>query len=73
MKEGDKDESNCSNYKCCNGWRTNVKFVDEGHSITSGGISSGINMSFHVVKNLLGVEIAEAIAKRMEYDIELCN
>ncbi|PDX99470.1 AraC family transcriptional regulator [Bacillus pseudomycoides] len=41
--------------------------------ITSGGISSGINMSFHIVKNLLGVEIAEAIAKRMEYDIELCN
>ncbi|AIK36781.1 putative transcriptional regulator, AraC [Bacillus pseudomycoides] len=30
-------------------------------------------MSFHIVKNLLGVEIAEAIAKRMEYDIELCN
>lgn len=51
----------------------NVKFVDEGHIITSGGISAGINMSFHIVKNLLGVEIAEATAKRMEYDIELRN
>ncbi|MBJ8030827.1 AraC family transcriptional regulator [Bacillus cereus group sp. N21] len=30
-------------------------------------------MSFHIVKNLLGEEIAEATAKRMEYDIELCN
>ncbi|KEK23095.1 DJ-1/PfpI family protein [Bacillus gaemokensis] len=49
----------------------NVKFVDEGHIITSGGISAGINMSFHIVKNLLGIDIAEATAKRMEYDINL--
>ncbi|AUD21078.1 TPA: DJ-1/PfpI family protein [Bacillus cereus] len=47
----------------------NVKFVDEGHIITSAGISAGINMSFHIVKNLLGVEIAEETAKNMEYDI----
>lgn len=51
----------------------NVKFVDEGHIITSAGISAGINMSFHIVKNLLGVEIAEETAKRMEYDILLQN
>ncbi|QUG84452.1 DJ-1/PfpI family protein [Bacillus nitratireducens] len=49
----------------------NVKFVDEGHIITSGGISAGINMSFHIVKNLLGVRVAEETAKRMEYDIDL--
>ncbi|MED3033735.1 DJ-1/PfpI family protein [Bacillus tropicus] len=49
----------------------NVKFVDEGHIITSAGISAGINMSFHIVKNLLGVEIAEETAKSMEYDIDL--
>ena len=41
----------------------NVKFVDEGHIITSAGISAGINMSFHIVKNLLGVEVAEDTAK----------
>ncbi|CAM4350014.1 AraC family transcriptional regulator [Bacillus wiedmannii] len=51
----------------------NVKFVDEGHIITSAGISTGINMSFHIVKNLLGVEIAEETAKSMEYDIDLQN
>ncbi|MFB6730904.1 DJ-1/PfpI family protein [Bacillus mobilis] len=49
----------------------NVKFVDEGHIITSAGISAGINMSFHIVKNLLGVEVAEETAKSMEYDIDL--
>ncbi|KFM99358.1 DJ-1/PfpI family protein [Bacillus clarus] len=51
----------------------NVKFVDEGHIITSGGILAGMNMSFHIVKNLLDVEVAEATAKRMEYDINLRN
>ena len=49
----------------------NVKFVDEGHIITSAGISAGINMAFHIVKNLLGVHVAEDTAKRMEYDISL--
>ena len=48
-----------------------VKFVDEGSILTSGGISAGINMSFHIVKRILGVEEARSIAKRMEYDIEI--
>ncbi len=48
-----------------------VKFVDEGNIITSGGISAGINMSFHVIKRLLGPEIARQTAKRMEYDISI--
>ncbi|EKS8351026.1 DJ-1/PfpI family protein [Bacillus cereus] len=51
----------------------NVKFVDEGHIITSAGISAGINMAFHIVKNLLGMHVAEDTAKRMEYDISLPN
>ena len=48
-----------------------VKFIDEGSIITSAGISAGINMSFHIIQRLLGVEIARKTAKRMEYDIEL--
>ncbi|ANE85997.1 TPA: DJ-1/PfpI family protein [Bacillus cereus] len=51
----------------------NVKFVDEGHIITSAGISAGINMAFHIVKNLLGMHVAKDTAKRMEYDISLPN
>ncbi|KKB72746.1 MULTISPECIES: DJ-1/PfpI family protein [Bacillus] len=45
-----------------------VKFVDEGNIVTSGGISAGINMSFHIIKRLLGEETARQTAKRMEYD-----
>lgn len=47
----------------------NCKFIDEGSIITSGGISAGINMSFHIIKRLLGENVARMTAKRMEYDI----
>jgi len=46
-----------------------VKYVDEESIITSGGISAGINMSFYLIKKLLGENIAKETAKRMEYDI----
>jgi transcriptional regulator GlxA family with amidase domain len=49
----------------------NVKFVDEGNLLTSGGISAGINLSFHIVKKLVGADIAISTAKRMEYDIDI--
>ncbi len=48
-----------------------TRFVDEDDIITSGGISSGINMSFHIIKKLFGYQIAEMTAKRMEYDIDI--
>ncbi len=46
-----------------------VRYVDEGSIITSGGISAGIDMSFHIIEKLLGEKAAKAAAKRMEYDI----
>ena len=51
----------------------NVKFVDEGSILTAGGISAGINLSFHLLKKLYGNAVAIDTAKRMEYDIDLKN
>lgn len=48
-----------------------VKYVDQDSIITSGGISAGINMSFYLVKKLMGQDVAEATAKGMVYDIDL--
>lgn len=48
--------------------KRNVKFVDQGNIITSGGISAGIDMSFHLLERLFGIEVAKATAHRMEYD-----
>ena len=48
-----------------------VKYVDNGRIILSGGISAGINMSLYVVGQLLGEEVAQKTAAYMEYDWEL--
>lgn len=44
------------------------KFIDAGNILTSGGISAGIHLSFHIVSRLAGKDIAQATARRMEYD-----
>lgn len=44
-----------------------VKYVDEGDMITSGGISAGIDMSFYLVQKLAGKDATSYTAKRMEY------
>lgn len=45
-----------------------VRFVDTGRIITTGGISAGIDGSFHVVERLLGPSVAASTAAYMEYD-----
>lgn len=48
-----------------------VKFVDEGNILTSGGISAGINMCLHLLTRLFGAEIARQTARRMEFELEI--
>ncbi len=44
------------------------RVVDEGHIITSAGVSAGIDMSLHVVSRFYGSKVAEWTARRMEYE-----
>jgi len=44
------------------------RVVDEGHIITSAGVSAGIDMSLHVVSLLYGGDVAKWTARRMEYE-----
>ena len=44
------------------------RVVDEGHIITSAGVSAGIDMSLQVVSRLYGAEVAKWTARRMEYN-----
>jgi transcriptional regulator GlxA family with amidase domain len=46
----------------------NTRFVDEGHVITSAGISAGIDMSLHLVERFFGAEEAAMAAHGMEYE-----
>lgn len=45
-----------------------TRVVDEGHFVTSAGISAGIDMSLQLVGRLHGPEVAAWAARRMEYD-----
>lgn len=45
-----------------------TRVVDEGHLITSAGVSAGIDMALHVVARLHGQSVARATARNMEYD-----
>lgn len=49
--------------------RPDERVVDAGRIVTTGGISSGIDGSFHVVQRLLGADVAGATARYMEYDL----
>jgi transcriptional regulator GlxA family with amidase domain len=50
--------------------RDNVRYIDNGHILTSAGVSAGIDMSLHIVARLLGDEVANNTARRMEYASE---
>ncbi len=41
--------------------------VEDGHVVTSAGISAGIDMALRVVARYLGTEVAQATARHMEY------
>ncbi len=45
----------------------NVRWVEQGKYLTSGGISAGIDMSLYMVSRLKGLDAAKATAKQMEF------
>ncbi|WP_438481154.1 DJ-1/PfpI family protein [Oleiharenicola lentus] len=44
-----------------------ARFTDNGHVLTSAGISAGIDVSLHLVAKLLGADAAAQTARYMEY------
>lgn len=46
---------------------TEVRWVDQGRIVTSGGISAGIDMSLHLVSRLHSEVLAVKTAKQMEF------
>ncbi len=45
-----------------------VKFIDSGKIITSGGVSSGTEGALHLVQKISGIRAAQEVARYMEYD-----
>jgi cyclohexyl-isocyanide hydratase len=48
-----------------------TKVVHDGNIITSGGVSSGIELGFYLLKILFGLELAQAVAAKIEYNIDI--
>jgi putative intracellular protease/amidase len=45
-----------------------ARFVDNGHILTTAGVSAGIDGALHMVSRIKGLEVAKATARYMEYD-----
>jgi cyclohexyl-isocyanide hydratase len=45
-----------------------ARVVRDGNVFTAGGVSSGIDFAFHIVAELAGAEVAQAIQLAIEYD-----
>jgi len=48
--------------------RDDLRYVDNGEIVTSGGISAGIDMALHIVRQTAGEAVVQNTLKEMEYD-----
>jgi len=46
---------------------TDARVVDDGDVLTSGGVTSGIDLALHLVERFFGADLATSAARRMEY------
>jgi len=44
-----------------------ARVVDDGDVLTAGGVTSGLDLAFHIVEREFGTEVAEAVGTEMEY------
>lgn len=47
------------------------KVVQDGKIITAGGVSSGLELGFYLLRELFGVALAQEVAEKIEYKIDV--
>jgi len=47
------------------------KVVQDGKIITAGGVSSGLELGFYLLKELFGSSISQEVARKIEYDVDV--
>lgn len=47
------------------------KVVPQGKIITAGGVSSGIELGFYLLRELFGAETAQQVARKIEYVVDV--
>ncbi len=48
-----------------------AKVVRDGAIITAGGVSSGLELGFYLLRLLFGADLAQEVARRIEYNIDV--
>ena len=49
------------------------KVVQEGKIITAAGVSSGLELGFYLLRELFGVALAQEVADKIEYQIDVAH
>ena len=47
------------------------KVVHDGKIITAGGVSSGLELGFYLLRELFGLTLAQEVADKIEYKIDV--
>lgn len=47
------------------------KVVQNGKIITAGGVSSGLELGFYLLKQLFGLAISQEVARKIEYHVDI--
>ncbi len=48
-----------------------AKVVRDGVIVTAGGVSSGLELGFFLLRELFGADLAQEVARKIEYDINV--
>ncbi|WP_371380235.1 DJ-1/PfpI family protein [Sporomusa aerivorans] len=50
-----------------------AKVVQDGNIITSGGVSSGLELGFYLLRELFNANLAQEVANKIEYKVDVNN
>ena len=50
-----------------------AKVVQDGNIITSGGVSSGLELGFYLLRELFNANLAQEVADKIEYNVDVSN
>ena len=71
---GGKATTYHANFDELSGYNVQVvadKVVPQGRIVTAGGVSSGIELGFYLLRELFGAEIAQKVAQKIEYEVDV--
>lgn len=76
LLKGKKATTYHSAFDELSGYEVNViasKVVHDGKIVTAGGVSSGLELGFYLLRELFGVSLAQEVAAKIEYNVDVVS